>query len=99
MENFPSKSEMEKLLKDEMDRMDAGPKEYLQEKLILLKTKTLKWEYGDEEEFPAWVFADLEEQDVGVAYCRGGHGGYGDVWGLIFFHDDLYWSSPTGHFL
>jgi len=57
------------------------------------RLKTLQWEYGNEEEFPAWVFGDFREHDIGVAYCLGGHGALGFPWGLIFLSCDTFGMS------
>jgi hypothetical protein len=56
----------------------------------------LSWEYGNEEEFVAWVFADLRERDVVAQYCLGGHGRRGSPWGINFrsaknFGQDCGW--------
>ena len=55
-----------------------------------MKKKILKWEYGNDEEFPAWEFADFGERNFGAAYGLGGYGVSGDNWGLIFTKDDCF---------
>ena len=87
---FPSEKEMQVILDQEIEKLDFGAKEYIAPFLVPIQFKTLKWEYGNDEEFPAWVVADLKERNVGTAYCRGGHGASGDTWGLIFFRDDYF---------
>ena len=59
--------------------------------------KTLRWEYGEGEEFTAWVFADFQERDVGAAYCVGGHGALGSPWGLVFFRSDSFGMDSGWH--
>ena len=59
----------------------------------LLRTavrQTLHWEYGANETFDAWRFADLGERDVWAAYCADGHGALGNPWGLIFLHSESF---------
>ena len=90
MNAFPTENEMKVLIEEEINKLNSGEREYFISKLISLQRKTLKWEYGNEEEYQSWVFADLEERNVGVAYCQGGHGATGDTWGLIFFNDDYF---------
>ncbi len=79
---------MKCLIDKEIESMEPGLKEYAVSLLIPLKEKTLK--YGNDEEFPAWVFADFGERNVAAAYCLGGHGESGDSWGLIFTNDDYF---------
>ncbi|ARU28776.1 hypothetical protein CBR65_15755 [Cellvibrio sp. PSBB006] len=81
---------MQSLINKEIEIMESGLKEYAISLLIPLEEKILKWEYGGDEEFPAWVFADFGERNVGAAYCLGGHGASGDAWGLIFTKDDYF---------
>jgi len=90
MNSLPTEEEMHDLINMEIDTMESGLKEYAISILTPLKRKVLKWEYGNDEEFPAWVFADFGERDVGAAFCIGGHGAGGDRWGLIFYNDDYF---------
>jgi hypothetical protein len=90
MNKLPSKEEMQSLIDKEIDRMEPKLKEYAFSLLVPLKEKVLKWEYGNDEEYTAWVFADFGERNVGAAYCLGGHGAYGDAWGLIFTNEDYF---------
>ena len=64
--------------------------------------QTLRWEYGDNEPFSAWRFADLGERNVWAAYCTGGHGALGNPWGLVFvdsnhFGSDFSWYPELVH--
>ena len=52
--------------------------------------QTLHWEYGNNEPFDAWRFADLGERDVWAAYCSGGHGALGNPWGLVICDSDQF---------
>jgi len=88
--SFPTEKEMQVILDQEIEKLDFGEKGHIAPLLVPIHSKTLKWEYGNDEQFPAWVVADLQERGVGVAYCKGGHGASGDTWGLIFFHDDYF---------
>lgn len=54
----------------------------------------LKWEYGNCEEFPAWVVGDLGERGVCVVYCLGGFGALGSLWGLIFESSEYFGPDP-----
>ncbi|MDF1779914.1 MAG: hypothetical protein P1U67_01335 [Alcanivoracaceae bacterium] len=90
MNKLPSKEEMQSLINKEIETMEPGLKEYAISLLVPLKEKVLKWEYGNDKEFPAWEFADFGERNVGAAYCLGGHGAGGDTWGLIFTNDDYF---------
>ncbi len=81
---------MGEIIESELSSMELGAKKYFMSKLIPLEKKYLKWEYGNDEEFPAWVVADLRDRDVGIAYCCGGHGASGDRWGIIFLHDNYF---------
>ena len=90
MNNFPSEIEMQFLIEKEICSMDSGLKKYASSILIPLKRKKLKWEYGNDEEFTSWIFADFGERNVAAAYCLGGHGENGNSWGLIFTNDDSF---------
>ena len=57
---------------------------FLEPKLIEPYKQLLRWEYGQDEECTAWVFADLGERDVIAQYCRGGFGSLGSPWGINF---------------
>ncbi|GAB4195274.1 MAG: hypothetical protein Tsb002_27620 [Wenzhouxiangellaceae bacterium] len=89
-EKLPTKEEMQTLIDMQISSMGPGLKQYAESLIIPLKAKVLKWEYGNDEDFPAWEFADLGERNVRVAYCLGGHGANGDSWGLVFADDDYF---------
>jgi hypothetical protein len=57
--------------------------------------QTLHWEYGNNEPFTAWRFADLGEHDVWAAYCAFGHGSLGYPWGLVS-SKDVYFGTDCG---
>jgi hypothetical protein len=65
-------------------------REFLESKLISPYATRLHWEYGANEEFVAWVFADLGERDVVAQYCLGGHGARGFPWGINFRNDEYF---------
>lgn len=52
--------------------------------------KVLKWEYGNNEECYAWLFADLDFRDIWIAYCMDGHGALGSPWGLVRRNDEYF---------
>ena len=57
---------------------------FLESKLIEPYQQELRWEYGHDEQYAAWVFADLGERDVVAQYCLGGFGSLGSPWGINF---------------
>jgi hypothetical protein len=59
-----------------------GRREYIESRLIEPSIVTLHWEYGNDEPFAAWIFADLGRAGVMVVYCSGGFGALGKPWGL-----------------
>ena len=66
-------------------------------------SQTLHWEYGNNEPYVAWRFADLGDRNVWAAYCPMGHGALGNPWGLVFtdsdhFGQDFSW-YPNMHAL
>ncbi len=90
MSQFPNKVQMAALLRHELEQCEPSVRDAAGALLIDLMPKTLKWEYGSLEPFPAWVFADFGERNVFAAYCLGGHGALGSPWGLVFLHDDHF---------
>ena len=73
-----------------------GRRAFIQALLIEPYRSQLEWEYGSNEAFEAWTFADLKERNVVAQYCRGGHGGHGCPWGINFrtathFGQDCGW--------
>ena len=85
---LPTQEEMLALIQRELRLCAPALREAFAPQFTDLWLKNLKWEYGDNEQFPAWVFADLRERNVHAAYCVGGHGALGSPWGYIFKHDD-----------
>ena len=51
--------------------------------------QALNWDYGNDERYVAWRFADLGERDVWAAYCTG-HGQFGHPWGLVYEDSDYF---------
>lgn len=90
MTSLPSKREFSERLRHELEQCDPALQQAASAWLIDPVTKTLKWEYGNCEEYPAWVFADLKERNVFAAYCLGGHGALGFPWGLIRMSDEHF---------
>jgi len=90
MLNLPDKFQMDALIRSELEQCEPAMQKAAAALLIDLVPKTLKWEYGALEQFPAWVFADFGERNVFVAYCLGGHGALGSPWGLVFMHDEHF---------
>ena len=97
MTNLPDKTEFSALLSRELDQCDPSMRQAALSLLIDPIPKTLKWEYGNCEEYQAWVFADLAERNVFAAYCLGGHGALGSPWGMVFMHDE-YFGQDGGWF-
>jgi hypothetical protein len=52
--------------------------------------QTLHWEYGNNEAYTAWRFAELGEREVWAAYCAFGHGSLGHPWGLVFSRSEHF---------
>jgi hypothetical protein len=73
----PTQSEMAALIASELQACPKQVQTAFASHLIELKPKVLKWEYGNSEEFPSWVFVDMGERGVYAAYCTGGHGARG----------------------
>jgi hypothetical protein len=93
----PTHLEMAALITNELEECSPQVRSAFATHLIDLQPKPLKWEYGNSEEFPSWVFADMKERSVYAAYCMGGHGALGSPWGLVFLHDD-YFGMDSGWF-
>lgn len=86
------KTTFEKLLDKEMESISYLPaRKWVKEHLVKPWQKTLLWEYGNQEPFQAWVFANFQERNVVAAYCSdGGFGALGSPWGIIFSNDDYF---------
>jgi len=92
----PSAEEFRQILREEVEKI-SSPRQtaFLNSMLIEPYQTRLLWEYGNDEEFVAWVFADLRERDVVAQYCRGGHGARGSPWG-INFRSDKHFGQDCG---
>lgn len=81
----PSAEEFRQILRSEVEKISSTRQIAFLDSVLIEPYQThLSWEYGDDEEFVAWVFADLRERDVVAQYCLGGHGGRGSPWGINF---------------
>lgn len=86
-----SNETINQLVTEELKKVtDEKALEWLKEHLIEPKPTTLRWEYGNMEPYPAWIVADTGERNVVIAYCEGGHGSFGNTWGLIFANDTTF---------
>jgi len=91
-----TEAEFRTLLEQEIARIRSPRRRgFILERLVAVSQTTLHWEYGDEEPFPAWQFADLGERNVVAQYCAGGHGALGSPWG-INFRGDKYFGMDSG---
>ena len=90
MEILPTLEEFQILLDSELSQFSSSHRKFANSTLIKIRSKELRWEYGNLEPFDSWVFADFRERSVGAAYCRGGHGALGSPWGLVFFDQDSF---------
>lgn len=79
-----SKDKVSHLILGEIESMSEENRAFILGKLVPPKQKTLIWEYGNNEEYEAWLFAEMGERNVCLAYCLGGFGALGNPWGLIF---------------
>jgi hypothetical protein len=92
-----SLDEFNATLRSALAGMDSnGRREYIESRLVEPSTVTLHWEYGNNEPFAAWVFADLRRAGVVAVYCKGGFGTLGAPRGLCFrsathFGQDSSW--------
>ena len=89
-----TKEKILELIQHEMKLMSESNKALLSKKLITPKQKTLVWEYGNDEKFEAWLFAEMSERNIGLVYCLGGFGMLGSPWGLIFIDSDYFGMDP-----
>jgi hypothetical protein len=89
--------EFREILRVELEKISSPRQVAFLDSIIIQPYQTrLSWEYGNDEEFIAWVFADLRERDVVGQYCLGGHGSRGSPWGINFrsaknFGQDCGW--------
>lgn len=87
----PTADEFRLILRGEIAQISSPRQLAFLDSILIEPYETwLLWEYGREEQFVAWVFADLGERDVVAQYCRGGHGSLGSPWGINF--------RTAGHF-
>ncbi len=87
----PASEEFEALLASAIAQIESlRRRQFIESKLITPYQTQLHWEYGGDEIFPAWVFADLGERNVVALYCRGGHGARGCPWGINFRDSDHF---------
>jgi hypothetical protein len=79
----PTAEEFRQILRAEIEKIPSPQQIAFLDSIIIEPYQTqLAWEYGDDEEFTAWVFADLRERDVVAQYCLGGHGSRGSPLGI-----------------
>lgn len=78
-----TQAEFRTFLEQEIARIPSPRRRaFILERLIPVSATTLNWEYGNHEPFTAWEFADLRERNVVAQYCAGGHGAFGNPWGI-----------------
>ena len=93
----PTAEEFRQILGTEIEKISSPQQIAFLDSIIIEPYQTrLSWEYGNNEEFIAWVFADLRERDVVAQYCLDGHGSRGSPWGINFrsakhFGQDCGW--------
>ena len=79
----PSLNEFTHLLAAELAQIrSANRRSFIEVRLIEPFQTRLQWEYGSDEPFDAWTFADMGERNVVAQYCRGGFGALGAPWGI-----------------
>ena len=87
----PSLSEFTQLLAAELSQIrSSNRRSFIEARLVAPYQSRLEWEYGSNEPFDAWTFADMGERSVVAQYCRGGFGALGSPWGINF--------RTAGHF-
>lgn len=89
-----SKEKVSELVRHELESMSESNRAFILEKLVAPKKKTLIWEYGNEEEYEAWLFAEMGERNIGLVYCLGGFGALGSPWGLTFNGSNDFGMDP-----
>jgi hypothetical protein len=87
---FPTKEAMQVLIQHELKACTPDVRDAFVPFLVDPSAKILAWEYGELEQFPSWVFANLGERDVYAAYCVGGFGALGSPWGLVFGRSEAF---------
>ena len=89
-----SKEKVSQLVQREIESMSEENRAFIIEKLVPPQQKTLIWEYGNNEECEAWLFAEMGERNVCLVYCLGGFGALGNPWGLIFSNSNDFGMDP-----
>ena len=103
--SLPALGEFKQLLNDEIKSLTSDlAKNFLRSRLIEPYQRTIEWEYGDDEPYDCWVFADMGERNVVAMYCLGGFGSVGSPWDINFrdathFGMDPGWYPSLGELL
>jgi hypothetical protein len=101
----PTRDEFGALLQGQLNQLpSARERTYIESRLVEPYQLTLHWEYGKDEPYQCWVFAEMGEREVVAVYCRGGHGALGSPWGINFrtakhFGMDSGWYRDLGELL
>ena len=90
-----SDDEFSGVLRSEIAELPARLREQLSPLLREPVRQLREFEYGGPTECVCWLFAELGERDVWIAYSREGHGSYGRFWGLVY-RDEAYFGMDTG---
>jgi hypothetical protein len=78
---------MKHAVKAELERFSIVEKEFLLPYLVTPTVRSLAWDYSRERvSYPAWLVADLQQNDIGIFYSEHGHGRH-DPWGAIHISD------------
>lgn len=91
---FPSSGEIRAVVEGAVRSCSPEVRSFAEKRMVDPHQILLKWEYGNCEEFPAWIVAELGERSVCVAYCLGGFGALGSPWGLVFEGDEYFGPDP-----
>jgi hypothetical protein len=66
----PSAEEFRQILRMEVGKISSPRQAAFLDSIFIEPYQTrLSWEYGNDEEFVAWVFADLREREAGRKAC------------------------------
>ena len=101
----PSAAEFNELLRAAIAEIESPKRRgFIESKLITPYQTQLHWEYGQNEPYVAWVFADMGERKVVGQYCLGGYGARGAPWGINFreashFGQDSGWYDSLAQLL
>jgi hypothetical protein len=88
--SLPSLHDFCILLQAEIAQLTRRQRDFIGPKLLKPDLSQLRWEYGANEEYEVWVFADMGERSVVAQYCRGGFGSLGKPWGINFLGADYF---------